>query len=279
MSTLQIHISARRQLGLLRSSTIGSEALRHLANVLQDIASGREPSDGVSWNANDATALGSEAFLSPAAGVLVCSGGAGAMGATIDGTLVTAAFSTSDTVTAGLIAAAIRANTSVNRKVTATNIGMQLTLASVTAGQFIDICNTRFTAVSGAPANFGEFDMSGSDTADATSLALAINRHPSLSMRWKAVSSAAVVYLFPTTDRAGRQFETIVNSGPFTTFTVQQATPAAGTKVGIIAINPGPIGECCTVVASGTGVTYSTANAGKLGGAMGGGSTPYYVLP
>jgi len=279
MPTLNISISTKRQLGLLRSSTIGSEALRHLVNVLQGIAAGREPSDGVLWNANDTTALGDIAFSAPAGGVLVCSGGAGAMGATIDATLVTATFATSDTVTAGLIAAAIRANTSVNRKVTATNIGMQLTLATVTAGQYVDICNTRFTAVSGTPAQFGEFDISGADTADALSLALAINRHPSLSMRWKAVSALGVVHLFPTTDRAGRQFESVINSGAFSTITINSGVPAASAKVGIIALGGGPIGECCTVVASGTGVTYSTAIPGKLGDAKGGGTTPYLVVP
>jgi hypothetical protein len=279
MPTLNISISTKRQLGLLRNSTIGSEALRHLVNVLESVASGREPSDGVLWNANDTLALGDQAFNGPACGVLVCSGGAGAMGATIDGTLVTAAFTTSDTVTAGLIAAAIRNSAAVTRKVCATNLGMQLTLASVTAGQYIDICNTRFTAVNGTPTDFGQFDMSGTDTADATSLALAINRHPSLSMRWKAVSAAAVVHLFPSNDRVARPFETLVNSGSFSTFTLNQAVPALGPKVGITAQSAGDIGNAVTVVQSGTGVTYSTANAGKLGGGTGGGLALQFCLP
>ena len=279
MPTLNISISTKRQLGLLRSTVVGTEALRHLVNVLDGVATGREPSDGVMWNANDTTTLGDQAFAGPACGVLVCSGGAGAMGATIDGSLVTAAFTTSDTITAGLIAAAIRASAAVTRKVCATNLGMQLTLASVTAGQYIDICNTRFTAVNGTPANFGEFDTSGADAADATSLAQAINRHPSLSMRWKAVSAAAVVHLFPSTDRTAKQFEALTNPGAFSTFTLNQAAPALGAKVGITAQCAGDIGNCVTVVASGTGVTYSTANAGKLGGGTGGGLTSQFVLP
>lgn len=279
MPTLNINISTKRQLGLLRSSVVGTEALRYLANVLEDVASGREPSDGVMWNANDTTTLGDQAFNGPACGVLVCSGLVGPVGATIDGTLVTAATAGGDTATAGLIAAAIRASSAVTRKVCATNLGMQLTLASVTAGQYVDICNTRFTAVNGTPVNFGEFDMSGTDTADATSLALAINRHPSLSMRWKAVSAAAIVYLFPTTDRTAKQFEVLTNPGAFSTFALNQAVPALGTKVGIIAQCAGDIGNCITVVASGTGVTYSTANAGKLGGGTGGGLVSQFNLP
>jgi hypothetical protein len=279
MPTLDISVTTKRQLGLLRSSTIGTEALRHILNVLEGVASGREPSDGVRWNSNDTTGLSDQSVNAPACGVLVGSTFTGAVGATIDGTLVTATAAGGDTATAGLIAAAIRANTSVNRKVTATNVGMQLTLASVTAGQYIDICNTRFTAVNGTPVNIGEFDMSGADTADALSLALAINRHPSLAMRWRAVSALGVVHLFPTTDRLGRQFEVIINSGAFSTFTIQSGVPAASNKVGIIAMESGPLGECCTVVASGTGCTYSTANAGKLGDSRGGGTTPYLVVP
>ena len=279
MPNLTISITTKRQLGMGRSSAIGSEALRYLAMVTDDLGSGREPSDGVIWSQNDTTALGDQCCLAPACGVIVGSAFTGAVGATIDGTLITATAAGGDTATAALIAAAIRANASVNRKVTATNVGMQFTIASLLAGQYIDICNTRFTGVTTAPTQFGEFQRGVSDTADALSLSLAINRHPSLSMRWRAVSVAGVVHLFPTTDRVGRQFESVINSGGFSTITIQQAIPAAGVKVGIVAAVPGDIGNCITVVASGTGATYTTANAGKLGDGKGGGVTPYLVVP
>ena len=279
MPTLDISITTKRQLGLLRSSTIGSEALRYLANVVMDVSSGREPSDGVRWHASDITALGDQAFNAQACGVLIGATFSGVVGATIDGTLVTATAAGGDIATAGLIAAAIRANTAVNRKVTATNIGMQFTLASVLAGQYIDIDNTRFTGVTTAPTQFGEFQRGVTDTADALSLSLAFNRHPSVSMRWRAVSVLGVVHLFPTTDRTARNFMTVVNQGAFATFTIQTPFPVATNKVGIIAIQSGPIGECCTVVLSGLGITYASAIAGKLGDAKGGGTTPFLVVP
>lgn len=279
MPNLNISFNTRRPMGLLRSRAIGSESLRWLLMELESISDGKNQSDGVTWSCNDDTALGSTAHAGAACGALVLSGGAGAVGATIDGTLVTAAFATSDAVTQALVAAAIRANTTVNRKVTASSRGLQLTIASVTAGQFIDICNTRFTAVNGSPTQFGEFDMSGADTADATSLALAINRHPSLAMRVRAISNAGAIYIFPAVDRAMTKFEVLTNTGAFSTFTLNAAAQTSLAICGVFAMVPGSIGECCTVVASGTGMTYATANAGKLGNGTGGGTTSNFLLP
>jgi hypothetical protein len=282
MPNLNISFSVNRAMGLLKPHAIGSESIRWLVAALSALGSGDGSggSSGLIWSVNDDTALGDTAFAGPATGALVLSGGAGAVGATIDGTLVTAAFTTSDVVTQGLVAAAIRANTSVNRKVTATNRGMQLTLASVTAGQFIDICGQRFTAVNGAPTDFGQFDMSGADAADATSLALGINRHPQLSMKFRATSNGAIVYIHPTVDRAASRFESLTNPGGFSTFTLANSGLQANLAIcAIMAMVPGDIGECCTVVASGTGMTYATANAGKLGNGTGGGTTSNYLLP
>jgi hypothetical protein len=69
-----------------------------------------------------------------ASGTLTLSGGAGAVGGTIGGTLVTATWATSDTISAGLIAAAVNANTTVNKLVTATSSGAVVTLTANLAG-------------------------------------------------------------------------------------------------------------------------------------------------
>lgn len=280
MPNLNISINVRRATGLLRSRAIGSESGRWLLNALESAVAGTDQSDGIIWAVNDDVALGSTAHAGPACGALVGSSLSGSVGATIDGTAVTVTAAGGDAATQTLLVAAIKANASVNRKVTATNRGLQLTIASVTAGQYIDVCNTRFTAVNGSPANFGEFDMSGTDTADATSLALAINRHPSLAMRVRAISNAGVIYIFPTVDRTMTQFEKLTNPGNFSTFTIANAGVQTALAItGVMAMVPGQLGECCTVVASGTGMSYATANAGKLGNGTGGGTTSNFLLP
>lgn len=284
MPNLTISINARRAFGLLGNRARGSESGRLLLDALQSVIAGKNPSDGIIWNCNDDTSLGSTAHAGPAIAALSMASSAGSVGGSIAGTAITVTWATSDTASSTALAAAIRANTSVNRKVTATNMAMRVTLASVAAGQFIDICNTRFTAMSGTPVEYGRFDISGNDTADALSLATAINRHPSMAMRYRALSSAGLVYVFPTTDRSGNvsgtKFEAITNPGGFSTFTINTAVLTAGAVTAVIAAVPGDIGTEVRLTASGTNVTAVTnGTAGFLGLATGGGILPQFLLP
>ena len=284
MPNLRIEVNSRRPFGLLNSHSRGSEAGRWLLNALQAAVSGKSPSPAIKWDVNDDTALGATAFSTPAVAALVMASSSGAVGGTIGGTLITVTWATSDTASSTALAAAIRASATHNRKVTATNVGMQLTLASVTAGQYVDICGIRFTAVSGTPANVGEFDISGSDTADAASLAQAIMRHPSLAGRYVAVSATGIVRIFPSTDRSGNvsgsKFEAITNPGGFSTITINVATPTAGAATAIIAVTGGDIGNEVRCTASGTNVTAITnGSAGFLGNGCGGGVAPQFLLP
>ena len=220
----------------------------------------------------DDVAVGSNAYATPAMAMLVLSGGAGAVGGTLAGTLVTTTWATSDTASCTALAAAIRANTSVNRIVTASTREMRVTLASVVAGTTVRICGQVFTAVATA-ANivaFGDFNIDGTDTQDATALALAINRHPSLAGRVIAVGNVGAVHIFLVEDRPPVAFECITNPSA-ATITVNVATPTAGTRVAVIAAVPGPIGNEVRATASGTGMTIVTGgSAGLLGGGTGG---------
>lgn len=274
MPNQTIVIDTRRPFGVIRG---GRPTLRDIANWLEKVLSGEVQGDAVFFNRNDTTSLGDQYGAGQAVGALVLSGGAGAVGATIDGTLVTAAFAVSDANTMGLVCAAIRA-AAVNRKVSAVNRVAQMTLASVLVGTTVQVFGITFTAVNGTPVNFGEFDMSGADAADATSLALAINRHPSLAGRCRAVSSAGVVYVGLLEDRApvGGEAITLPSAA---TITVNTSIPAQGAIGLVFALVPGDIGNCCTVVASGTGMTYATSNAGKLGAGQGGGTALTLVVP
>lgn len=272
MPVQRLTISTRRPFGDVRGDR---PTLRNLANWLEKVLSGEVQTDSVIFERNDTVALGDQSFAGQAIGALVLSGGAGAVGATIDGTLVTAAFAVSDINSMSLVMAAIRANASVNRKVTATNRVAQLTLASVLVNTTVVIFGITFTAVNGTPADFGQFDMSGADAADATSLALAINRHPSLTGRVRAVSNAGAVYIAMLEDRTPNPADDESLRNPSAaTITLNAAVPAASAVGFVVASVPGDIGNCCTVVASGTGMTYATSNAGKLGTGQGGGMSP-----
>jgi hypothetical protein len=153
-------------------------------------------------------------------------------------------------------------------------------MATVTAGQFIDICGIRFTAVTGTPADFNSFDRSGTNAQTATSLAAAINSNPSTCLRYRAVANAAAVIIFRSTQRAGAMSEQILNSGNFATFTNIQATFVPGAATAVIATMPGRVGNEIRLTASGTNVTAVTAGtAGLLGSGSGGGAAPYFVLP
>lgn len=282
MPNIKIEWNARHPLGLLRSSSVGSEAGRYLVNALESAVAGTNQSDGLLWSVNDDTSLGNTAFAGPACAMLVMATSSGAVGATIGGVLTTVAYATygTDILAQSALAAQIRALATVNRKVTATNLAMKFTLATVTAGQYVYVAGTRFTAVNGTPVNFGEFDMSGNDTADALSLSLAINRHPSTAMRFRAVSSLGVVWVFSSTYRTADSKLQITNPGSFSTITIQQAQPIASANSCIIAVTGGDIGNEVRATASGTNVSIVTAGSvGFLGHGVGGGISPNYILP
>lgn len=277
MPNLNISINTRRPFG---RSWLGRRGVRELADWLRAIESGAVQSDAVVYSAEDTAALGTAAYAGQAVCALVGSTLTGSVGATIDGTAVTVTAAGGDTATQTLLQAAIAANASVNRKVTVARRIMQVSLASVVAGTTLDVFGARFTAVASAGAVLlpGDFDISGSDTADATSLALAINNHPSLAGRVRAVSSVAIVYIGMLEDRAPTAVE-CVGVASASTITVTTKVPTAGAVMLLVAAVPGQIGNCCTVVASGTGMSVVTANAGKLGSGTGGGTTFNYLVP
>lgn len=284
MPNVTIVFNTRRKTGLLTNVVQRGDATRYLINALQSAVSGTNQSDALVYEVNDDTSIGSTAFAQMAGGALIASGAAGAVGGTICGTLVTVAAAGGDTATMTALAAAINANTAVNRRVGATNLAARVTLVSVTAGQYIDICNTRFTAQTGAVADFGQFVRGVSDTADAASLALAINRHPAMAMKYFALSVVGLVYVFPTTARTLNpivdKWAGIVNSGSFATFTVNSREMVAGAACAVIASTPGDLGNEARLVASGTGMTAGTNGAaGFLGNGGGGGITTSFVLP
>lgn len=191
-----------------------------------------------------------------AAGLLTLSSGSGAVGGTIGGTLVTATWATSDLVSAGLIAAAINANTTVNKFVAASS--------SVATGTVtISSGSGAITATIGGIAV--SVTWATSDTSTATALTTAINANSQVPVI--ATSSAGVVTVYSRVSGATvGNAVTLTASG--TGATASGATLTGGgtnANVLITALNPGGVGLGITLVASGTGVT-ATTGASFIGG-------------
>jgi phage tail sheath gpL-like len=104
----------------------GLDPVRELLNGTENGASDR----GVAVYVNTSTVTG--AF---ATGTLTISSGSGSVGGTIGGTAVTATWATSDTVSAALVAAAINANTTVNKFCSATSAAGVVTITAASVGQ------------------------------------------------------------------------------------------------------------------------------------------------
>lgn len=269
MPSLVVVANYQRPFGPVQTQ---KEGLRHYINHLLGADAGTVESQSVAVFQNDDVAVGSSAYSGQAVGVLEGASLSGDVGATIGGTLIEVATGASDVATQTALAAAIRANTTLNQFVTASNISAYMTLATVVAGTTVKVGNITFTAVAAAAnvVEFGQFNINGNDTADAAALALAINRHPALQQRIRAVSIAGVVRLvLLDSARASLGVETISEPSA-STITVNQATFVASANCFVIAAIPGVIGNFVTVVASGTGMTYSTnGTAGQLGNGTG----------
>lgn len=95
-------------------------------------------------------------------------------------------------VLAGIVSGRMAANLKVT--VNPIKASGTVTLASVLAADTVTVAGTVFTAVSGTPTG-AQFDISGSDTADAVSLVAAINAHATVSKYVVASSALGVVTL------------------------------------------------------------------------------------
>lgn len=252
----------------------GKELLRQVAKVVQGALGGAE---------GDAElALGYSATdPSVSAAALVMSGGAGAVGAIINGVTVTATFATSDTNSCALAAAAINSsvNALVHGFVSSSNLSATLTLASAVAGNQVQVGSTIFTAVSGTPG-LGQFDISGGNGPAATSLAAAINACPVAQRFFVAIANTAVagqVRIFArqfTYDATANTFAFPVGPGAVPNTITSQATTITASSNGVVAsalfslvsLLPGIQGNAITVALSGTGVTVLNTATRLVGG-------------
>lgn len=273
MPNLRLSVNVRRP--IVAGQWLQKEGLQHILKFLEGCFAGTVECERVKWGYDDTVAIGALAYASPAAAALVFATSSGTVGAVIGGASKTVTWATSDTASASALAAAIRADATVNRIVTATNKLAKLTLAAVLAGDSVVVWGKKFTAIANGatPRNDGEFSVGASDTASGTNLAAAINRHPALAGVCVAVSILGVVYVGHADDRAPLAFEAL-RAPSSTTIAVNVASPTAGAVTMLVCAVPGQVGNAIAATATGTNVTIATnGTTGYLGGGTGG-STP-----
>ncbi len=248
---------------------VGKDLLRAAINKAHGCLSGVER--GVNY-----TLVGSGTDLVAANTAGISASGSGTVGIVISAVTLTATWATDDTISAALIAAVINAST--NAKIQylygATHLKSTLTLASVLAGTTVTLAGFRFTAIAGTTESGkdGDFVIGGDNTADANSLALAINRHPYANKYLFAIPVTDACHVFP---KKGVTWFTGPNAPPnavkasATTVSVGSATFAASAYYGIWCKVPGKMGNGIVVAASGTNQTIigsATYMARGLGG-------------
>lgn len=259
------------------SQADGATLLTYLAKFVSGAASGKMPATYAVATVENGNALAT-GYPAQAAARLIFASSSGDVGAVIAGTTVVVAHS-ADTASMTAFCAAVRANASVNRVVTATDLTMRATVGVVTAGQQFKLGNAIFTAVNGTATNFGTFDMSSGTAATiAANIAAAINRNPGTQGRYVAVSSGATLEVGLSTERAVGP-DDVLRSFAGSTLVVTKLSPTRDGVGLIIAVVPGQIGNEIRAAASGTNVTIATnGSAGLLGGGQGGGTAPYFTL-
>lgn len=273
MPNMLISINYRRPIGPFHWTQV--EGVRSLQKWLAGVLSGHVEADDMKFLYNDSIAPNSSAsYAGSAAALLVASSASGAVGGTIAGTAVTVTAAGGDIATMSALAAAIRANASINRVVTANNKCAAMTCTSVVAGTTVEIWNTKFTALANGvtPTDFAQFSVGASDTAAGTNLALAINQHPSLTGRITAVSSAGLVVIAKVDSTTNPLALEGIRNPSAATIAISAPLPVASARCMIFASVPGTIGNEVRAAASGTGMSIATNGAaGLMGGGSGGG--------
>jgi hypothetical protein len=191
-------------------------------------------------------------------GTVAMATASGAITITINGVAVgSETWATSDAATGTALCVDIVGSSDalVQNIVYACNLAATFTLASVAAGQYVEVLGYRFTAASPSSGlREDEFSISGTDAQDATALANAINARPGCNELVIATVSSAVVTVRQITGTSAAGV--LAKSGAGITLSGQLA--ATGTVL-ITSQRPGVFGNCITLAATGTNTTASGA--------------------
>lgn len=243
---------------LVTQGTKKRDLLRRILNKGMSVLGGSEPGGAF-------VHVGSGTDPASACTALISASGSGTVGLSISAVALTATWATSDTVSAGLVAAVVNAST--NAKIQylygATNLKSTVTLASVLVGTTITLAGFVFTAIAGTTESNkdGEFTIGGTDTQDGTSLCAAINRHPYANKRLFALNVAGACHVFPKSAAwfTGPNSPENAVRASAATVTVGSATFVASAYCGVYAKIPGKWGNGIVIAASGTGQTLENS--------------------
>lgn len=197
-----------------------------------------------------------------AVGILELSGSSGAVGGTIGGRLVTAAFAVSDANSADLIAAAILADATADDFVTATS---RCAKGTITIAGGAGVVTATLTVPGQAPVTVS-VTWATSDTATATALAAAINAAAKMPVVASSSAGVVTVYAVPG-GAAGNSIQLAATGTGVTASGAVLTNGGTNANVVIKALLPGTIGNGITLAASGTGVTAPTG--ARLVGGLG----------
>jgi hypothetical protein len=174
-------------------------------------------------------------------------------------------MSGADTADASALCAAAVASTTVGivGDITACNLAGTITLVSVTAGQVVKLEGVPFIARAYATGNKGDFDISGSDTADATALAAAINAHNYIGGRYVATAASNVVTVRQRTGTTGASLTT--EAATMTLGGLSSGKLAATATILLGSSGPGTDGNAMTVITKGVVATGTVTYSGSSG--------------
>ena len=179
---------------------------------------------------------------------------------TINGVDTVVSFDTSQTVTASAAVTALNALASDalaygGRSIEADNRKATITLTSCAVGTYFDICGVRITAVQKVANGPDQFEISGTDTADAQKLVAAIKAHPVLQDLVCADNSSGVVTV--RSRRASTPARDLAISGSGES--VSAAVLTASTVVCVSCVRKGHVGNWITTAVTGTGAAVGAA--------------------
>ncbi len=182
---------------------------------------------------------------------------------TIGGVDTVVSFTSTQTATATAAATALNALTTALSKggvdIECDNRAATLTFTSCAVGATFDIGQYRMKAVAKAPAAYGEFEVSGTDTADANEFVAAVKRWPGLSDLVAVDNSDGVITIRSRRQSTpDRDLRLLASSEVFS-----GAVLAATIRVCVSSVRKGLIGNHITLAASGTG---ASADAARLAG-------------
>ena len=192
--TLRIH--SARPLPTPTAQRKNATLLRQVANFVMQSVGGHAKAQSFDSLTNASPAVRAYQTADFSSVALDDPGGVGYLGTGMGDVRVVGLATATLTATAW-VAAIPTASTAILRKlIQGSNTRGSFAVTTFSTGEKVGVGQWQFTAVRGTPAEYGQFSIGSTDDEGATSLALAINRHPGCSTYFQALASSTTVYVW-----------------------------------------------------------------------------------